>query len=110
MFEPIKVDASAPAVEDDRFPAFTVTTAGVDKHYTIPKMISGATALRALEVYVSRGELGTILWLAHHALGDEGMTAVLDSPQLTLGQAQALINSIGQHYLGAVKEVGKAQA
>lgn len=110
MFDPIKVDTSAPAVEDERIPAFIVTTAGEDVVYSIPKDIAGATALKALEVYVMNGEDATVLWLTRHALGAEGMQAVLDSPHLTFPQAQELLRKIGQHYIGRVKELGKAQA
>ena len=109
-FEPVKVDASAPAVEQERIPAFVITTDGVDKEWTVPREISGPTSLLALEVFVQHGEVATVLWLARHALGAEGMDAVLTCEQLTLKQAQTLINRIGEHYLGRVKELGKAPA
>jgi hypothetical protein len=108
MFEPVKVDASATPVEADRITAFVVTKDDKDTEYTIPTQISGATALLALEVYVNRGETATVLWLARHALGAEGMTAVLESEQLTILQTRALVQRIGEHYLGQVKELGKA--
>jgi hypothetical protein len=110
MFEPIKVNADAPAIESERVPAFVITTDGEDKTYTVPKEISGPTSLLALEVFVNRGETATVLWLARHALGADGMDAVLTCEQLTLTDAQNLINRIGQHYLGQVKDLGKAQA
>jgi hypothetical protein len=109
MFEPVKVNGDAPAVEAERIPAFTITTDGKAVEWTIPKEISGPTSLLALEVFVNRGETATVLWLARHALGAEGMDAVLTCEQLTLKDAQTLINRIGQHYLGRVKELGKAQ-
>lgn len=107
MFQPIKVNADGPAIEDDRVTAFIVTKGGEDAEYTIPKRISGATALRALEVFARQGEGSTILWLAEHALGDEGFNAVLDSPQLELSQARSLLTLIGEQYIGQVKELGK---
>ncbi len=107
MFEPVKVDADAGAVEDDRFPAFVITRNGQEETYTVPREISGATAIEALTVYVNRGEPAMVLWLAEHALGAEGMQAVLTCEQLTLGQAKDLVTKIGQHYTGVVKELGK---
>jgi hypothetical protein len=109
VFEAVKVNADGPAVESERIPAFIITKDGVDTEYTIPKDISGPTSLLALEVFVTQGETATILWLARHALGEKGMDAVLTCEQLSLPQAQALINRLGQHYLGRVKELGKAQ-
>lgn len=108
-FEPIKVNADAPAIEAERIPAFTITKDGKDTVYTIPKEISGATAIEALEVFVMRGEAATTLWLAQHALGREGMEAVITCEQLTLAQAQQLVGAIGNHYIGVVRDLGKAQ-
>lgn len=107
MFEPVKVNASGPAIESERIPAFIVAKDGEEKTYTIPKVISGATALQALEIYVMRGQGGLVMWLARHALGEEGMTAVLDSEHLTYPEAVKLINAIGGLYTGQVKELGK---
>lgn len=107
MFDPIEVDADAGAVEDDRFPAFVITRNGEKTEYTVPKQISGATAIEALTVYVNRGEDAMVLFLAEHALGADGMQAVLTCEQLTLGKAKDLITKIGQHYTGLVKELGK---
>lgn len=109
-FEPIKVNADQPAIEDDRIPAFIITKNGQDTTYTIPRVISGATALRALEVYVTQGDGATTMFLAQHALGREGYEAVTDSPHLTMKQAARLLGQIGQQYIGQVKELGKAQA
>jgi len=110
MFEPVKVDASQPAIEAERIPAFEITNAdGTTSTYTVPKEISGATSIEALEIYVMRGEAATVLWLAQHALGEEGMEAVLKCEQLTLAQARLLLQRIGEHYVGVVKELGKAR-
>jgi hypothetical protein len=108
-FEPIKVDTDVPAVEEERIPAFIITKDGKDIVYTVPKEISGPTSIQALEVFVMRGEAATVLWLVQHALGDEGMNAVLECEQLTLPQARVLLQRIGEHYIGRVKELGKAQ-
>lgn len=107
MFEPIKVNASGPGIESERIPAFIVTKNGGDKVYTIPKTISGATALQALEIYVMHGQGGLVMWLARHALGEEGMNAVLESEHLTYEAATALVKAIGEQYTGQVKELGK---
>ncbi|HKP49528.1 MAG TPA: hypothetical protein VJU17_05890 [Gemmatimonadales bacterium] len=107
MFTPIKVNASGPAVEDERVPAFIVTKDGEDTEYTIPRQISGATAIQALTVFANRGESSLVLWLAEHALGVDGMNAVLESQQLTLAEAKALLTAIGEQYIGQVKELGK---
>ena len=108
-FTPVLINADGPAIEDERIPVLTITKNGEDTVYTIPKEISGATAIEALEVYVLRGEPATALWLAQHALGKEGMDAVLTCEQMTLKQAQQLIGAIGEHYIGTVKDLGKAQ-
>lgn len=108
-FQPITVDADAPAIEDARIPAFTITKDGKPTEYTIPKEISGPTALMALEVFVRQGEDATLLWLVQHALGPEGYAAVLACEQLTLGQTKALLRAIGEQYIGQVKDMGKAQ-
>jgi len=109
MFDPVKVNSDAPPIEEERIPAFVITKDGEDKEYSIPKVISGPTALLALEVFINRGEAATVLWLARHALGADGMDAVLTCEQLTLKDAQNLINRIGLHFMGPVKELGKAQ-
>lgn len=107
MLEPIRVNADTPAIEDERIPAFIITRGGEDITYTIPKQISGATALRALEVFVMRGEGGLVAWLANHALGEEGMQAVIECEQLDLDGARALLEAIGNQYVGQVKGLGK---
>lgn len=110
MFEAVEVNASAPAIEADRVPAFTITHDDRDDEtYTIPREISGPTSLRALEVYISSGEAATILWLAQHALGEAGMQALLDCEQMTLAQTKALLRRIGEQYVGQVKDLGKGQ-
>jgi hypothetical protein len=108
-FEPMKIDTDAPAVEAERIPAFIITKDGVDTVYTVPREISGPTAIQALEVFITRGEAATVLWLVQHALGEEGMNAVLECEQLTLPQSRVLLQRIGEHYIGRVKELGKAQ-
>lgn len=108
-FTPVVINADGPGIEDERVPVLTITKNGKDTVYTIPKEISGATALEALEVYVLRGEAATAFWLARHALGEEGMLAVTACEQMTLKQAQALVGAIGEQYMGAVRDLGKAQ-
>lgn len=105
---PIIVNADGPGIESDRVTVFSVTKGGETTDYTIPKEISGGTALQALEVFVKAGQAAMVLWLAAHALGEEGMTAVLESEHLTLKQAQDLIGQIGEQYAGPVQELGKA--
>lgn len=104
---PIKINADGPGIESERVVVFTITKDGQDTDYTIPRVISGGTALQALEVYVKAGHAAMTLWLAAHALGEEGMGAVLESDHLTLEQARDLLTQIGEQYAGPIQELGK---
>lgn len=104
---PITINADGPGIESDRVTVFSITKDGKTTDYGIPKEISGGTALQALEIFVKAGQSAMVLWLAAHALGEEGMSAVLESEHLTLKQAQELMKQIGEQYAGPVQELGK---
>jgi hypothetical protein len=111
MFEPIKVKSTDPGIEEKRIPAFVIEHEDKeDEVFTVPEKIDGGTAMLALEVIVTQGEDAGVLWLAKHALGDEGMNAVLNSKQLSVEQASDLLGKIGQHYTGQVTSLGKGSA
>lgn len=103
-FEPIRVDTSAPPVEEERMPLFYLG----ETEYTGPVHVSAATALEALEIAATKGTAAATYHCLIKAIGEHGYKDLTGCPQLTFDQARDLCTQIGTMYFGqAVGVAGK---
>jgi hypothetical protein len=97
-FEPIVIDSSDYA-EPEREHIFTID--GI--HYTMPKTVEPALALRVLEVIEVDGEAAATSFALYEVLGEEAHEALKGCKAMTAAQMMAITEVIMDRVMGSLE-------
>lgn len=95
-YQPFRIDTSAPPADADRMTLFFID----DREYTGPRQITGALALRALQMTVTHGQAAGAYYALEQAIGSDAVEALLNCEQLSYEQAREFLSRISAMYYG----------
>ncbi len=103
-WEPIRIDTSAPAVDEERFELFWID----DEVFTAPKRVPAGVALRGLQHAFQMGQAAAAWFILTETVGEEAMEKLYDVKQLTHEDVQRMLQKLGKVFWGQVEDmVGK---
>jgi len=100
-FEPIRIDTTKPALDDERFDLFFID----DKAYTAPKVVPAGVALRALQIVATQGVMAGAWHMVMECLGEDAIEALMECKQLEHSQLKKMLNKVSDVYYGQLEDL-----
>lgn len=97
----IKIDTAADPRAEERIDVFEMD--GV--MYSMPALVSGATALNMLHIVRTQGQESAVSWAFEELLGKKAYTALRTCKTLKPADLKAVLAIVQDHVMGALEEI-----